>query len=90
MLCDGSPDPKVAKEINTYINLWREDTDGKPVHKTIQECHDALKVYENLFCSIHSQLLTSKASTPMLNIHAMQSKICKRVKYVSSNVFTIL
>lgn len=46
MLCDGSPDPKVTKDINTYINLWREDTDSKPVHKTIQECHDALKVYD--------------------------------------------
>lgn len=48
MLCDGSPDPKVTKEINTYINLWREETDSKPVHKTIQECHDALKLIDEL------------------------------------------
>ncbi|XP_028414620.1 protein CASC1-like [Dendronephthya gigantea] len=48
MLCDGSPDPKITKEINTYINLWREDTDSRPVHKTIQECHDALKLIDEL------------------------------------------
>ena len=54
MLCDGSPDPKVTKEINTYINLWREDTDSKPVHKIIQECHDALKVRQ---ASMHIHVL---------------------------------
>ena len=44
MICDGTPNPKIAKEINTYINLWKEDVTSKPVHKIIQECHDALKV----------------------------------------------
>ena len=44
MLCDGSPDPKITKEINTYMNLWKEDVNPKSIHKIIQECHDALKV----------------------------------------------
>nr|XP_005992340.2 PREDICTED: protein CASC1 isoform X1 [Latimeria chalumnae] len=27
MLCDGSPDPAIPQEINTFINLWRESKD---------------------------------------------------------------
>lgn len=43
-MCDGSPNPRDSKEINTYINLWRENTESKPVHKTIQECQNAIMV----------------------------------------------
>ena len=70
MLCDGSPDPKITKEINTYINLWREDTDSRPVHKTIQECQDALKVRFGLpFCGIARWLCHAKYFT-MLHFRA--------------------
>ncbi|XP_046841303.1 dynein axonemal intermediate chain 7-like isoform X2 [Xenia sp. Carnegie-2017] len=48
MMCDGSPNPRDSKEINTYINLWRENTESKPVHKTIQDCQNAIMLINEL------------------------------------------
>ncbi|XP_019898414.2 protein CASC1 isoform X2 [Esox lucius] len=47
MRCDGSPDPSVQKEINTFITLWKENTEVqfKPV---LNECALALQLLEEL------------------------------------------
>lgn len=39
MLCDGSPDPTNAGEINAYISLWKEDETRVQVNEVL---HDAL------------------------------------------------
>ena len=44
MLCDGTPDPTVTRELNTYMNLWREDKQSKPVKEVLNECEEALRV----------------------------------------------
>lgn len=36
MRCDGSPDPTVQGEINTYINLRLEDTDHDDVESVFK------------------------------------------------------
>ena len=44
MLCDGSPDPLNTCELNTYMNLWRDDKDYKPLSKVLKEAEETLKV----------------------------------------------
>lgn len=45
MRCDGSPDPTVLKQINTFINLKKET--GKPDMNVILE--EAKDIYEVSF-----------------------------------------
>lgn len=44
MLCDGSPDLLSTSELNTYMNLWREDKESKPFNAVLKEGEDTLKV----------------------------------------------
>lgn len=43
MRCDGTPDPAVQQDINTYISLWRDDPE---VDNTVvlKQCNLALQV----------------------------------------------
>ena len=44
MLCDGSPDPTIAGEINTYMNLWRENTECNDIQTVLRDGDLTLKV----------------------------------------------
>ncbi|XP_073245123.1 dynein axonemal intermediate chain 7-like [Porites lutea] len=44
MLCDGSPDPLNTFELNTYMNLWRDDKEYKPLSKVLKEAEETLKL----------------------------------------------
>ncbi|XP_070646050.1 dynein axonemal intermediate chain 7 isoform X5 [Bos indicus] len=41
--CDGSPDPSIAQEINTFITLWKEET-----NETLEEVIEKSKLVLNL------------------------------------------
>uniref|UniRef100_A0A8C7SWP8 Dynein axonemal intermediate chain 7 n=1 Tax=Oncorhynchus mykiss TaxID=8022 RepID=A0A8C7SWP8_ONCMY len=47
MRCDGSPDPSVQQEINTFINLWCEDPEVQ-IKPILKECALALRLLEEL------------------------------------------
>ncbi len=49
MLCDGRPDPTSKKDLNTYMNLWKEDTLFKPFEEVLQECELTLEVQNLIF-----------------------------------------
>ncbi|EDO43086.1 predicted protein, partial [Nematostella vectensis] len=44
MLCDGSPDPLVEPELNTFLHLAKDESNQKPVKEVLQECEDILKL----------------------------------------------
>ena len=44
MRCDGTPDPTIAAEVNTYINLWHEDISSNNIDAVIQESKQTLAV----------------------------------------------
>ena len=46
MLCDGNPDPLNTCELNTYMNLWRDDKEYKSVPVVLSESEGTLKVFE--------------------------------------------
>jgi len=48
MRCDGSPDPSVAGEINTYLNLWREDTTNLGVDSVLEDSCLCLSLLDEL------------------------------------------
>ena len=46
MLCDGNPDPLNTRELNTYMNLLRDDKEYKSVPVVLSESEGTLKVFE--------------------------------------------
>lgn len=48
MLCDGSPDPTIQREINTYMNLWREVNDSYEINAILEESKLALRLINEL------------------------------------------
>ena len=50
MLCDGSPDLLSTSELNTFMNLWRDDQESKPFGVVLKEGEDTLKV----ICNTHA------------------------------------
>lgn len=48
MLCDGRPDPLNTCDLNTFMNLWREDKENKPMSIVLKEGEDSLKLIEEL------------------------------------------
>lgn len=48
MLCDGNPDPLNTCDLNTYMNLWRDDKEYKTVPVILSESEGTLKVFEML------------------------------------------
>ena len=44
MRCDGSPDPTNAGEINTYINLWKEDKSAVSIQDILADSSSCLAV----------------------------------------------
>ncbi|XP_018555984.1 dynein axonemal intermediate chain 7 isoform X1 [Lates calcarifer] len=47
MRCDGTPDPAVQQEMNTYISLWRDDPEVN-ITPVLKQCHLALQLVEEL------------------------------------------
>ncbi|KAM3858989.1 dynein axonemal intermediate chain 7-like [Diretmus argenteus] len=47
MRCDGSPDPAVQRQINTYISRWRDDPEVN-ITLVLKECNLALQLIEEL------------------------------------------
>lgn len=43
MCCDGTPDPAVQQDINTYISLWRDDPEVN-ITPVLKQCNLALQV----------------------------------------------
>ena len=48
MLCDGRPDPLNTCDLNTFMNLWREDKENKPMSIVLKEGEDSLKVIQRI------------------------------------------
>ncbi|CAF96318.1 unnamed protein product, partial [Tetraodon nigroviridis] len=47
MRCDGTPDPRSQREINTYITLWRDDPEVN-ITCVLQQCSSAQQLIEDL------------------------------------------
>lgn len=48
MRCDGSADPTISGEINTYINLEREDNSGNSIEEVLPKCRHTREVSYNI------------------------------------------
>ncbi|XP_063960514.1 dynein axonemal intermediate chain 7-like isoform X1 [Lytechinus pictus] len=48
MLCDGSPDPTIPAEINTYINLWKDDANRNDINSVLKESNQTLRLIHEL------------------------------------------
>ncbi|XP_064635495.1 dynein axonemal intermediate chain 7 homolog isoform X2 [Lineus longissimus] len=48
MRCDGSPDPTIPGEINTYMNLWREDNERVTIDQVLKDSDLALALISEL------------------------------------------
>lgn len=50
MRCDGVPDPAAQCEINTYMHLWRDDSEVN-IKLVLEQCNLALQVCMRLLIS---------------------------------------
>lgn len=48
MSCDGTPDPAVHQDINTYMSLWRDDPEVG-VTAVLKQCDLSLKVSATVY-----------------------------------------
>ncbi|XP_029902303.1 dynein axonemal intermediate chain 7 [Myripristis murdjan] len=47
MCCDGTPDPREQREINTYISLWRDNPEVN-ITPVLEQCDHTLQLIEEL------------------------------------------
>uniref|UniRef100_A0A667HSH9 Dynein axonemal intermediate chain 7 n=1 Tax=Lynx canadensis TaxID=61383 RepID=A0A667HSH9_LYNCA len=60
--CDGSPDPSVSPEINTFISLWKEET-----NETLEEVIAKSKLVLNSFVQEESEATKCKLEMKLLS-----------------------
>ncbi|KAK3545000.1 hypothetical protein QTP86_032703 [Hemibagrus guttatus] len=63
MICDGSPNPAVQPEINTFITLWKEDPD-LDIQTILQQCALALRLIEEL-----EHVLSQETEPRIIQVH---------------------
>uniref|UniRef100_A0A671M7W8 Dynein axonemal intermediate chain 7 n=1 Tax=Sinocyclocheilus anshuiensis TaxID=1608454 RepID=A0A671M7W8_9TELE len=69
MRCDGSPDPSVQPEINSFIRLWREDSET-PIQRVLENCALALQLTKEL------DFLLSKDPNPCVAQQYRETLLC--------------
>ena len=52
MRCDGSPDPSISGEINTFLTLWKEDA-VNDIKSSLKHTELALEVANSIFYTPH-------------------------------------
>nr|XP_055136331.1 dynein axonemal intermediate chain 7 isoform X6 [Symphalangus syndactylus] len=68
--CDGSPDPSVAQEMNTFISLWKEKT-----NETFEEVIEKSKIVLNLIEKLKFIVLETPSDLQDKNIIQYQESI---------------
>ena len=54
MQCDGTPDPTVLPEINTFISLWHDEKQRTDIEYTMKQTNLVLSLVKELHNVIHS------------------------------------
>ena len=54
MLCDGTPDPTILPEINTFISLWHDEQQKLEVDQTLAQTNLVLSLIKELNNVINS------------------------------------
>uniref|UniRef100_A0A8C2C0B7 Dynein axonemal intermediate chain 7 n=1 Tax=Cyprinus carpio TaxID=7962 RepID=A0A8C2C0B7_CYPCA len=69
MRCDGSPDPSVQPEINSFISLWREDSETQ-IQLVLENCALALQLTNEL------DFLLSEGPNPCVAQQYRETLLC--------------
>jgi len=68
MLCDGRPDPSSKKDVNTFINLTKEDHTNIEMKETLANCEMILELLDELKDHLNEAKLALKSDENEENI----------------------
>ncbi|XP_038049724.1 axonemal 84 kDa protein-like isoform X2 [Patiria miniata] len=83
MLCDGTPDPTIAAEVNTYINLSYEATDTNAIESVIADSKQTLALTSELEFLLddtpEKELSESQAARYRETINELQNLLSSKI-----------
>ncbi|XP_062374486.1 dynein axonemal intermediate chain 7 [Sardina pilchardus] len=88
MRCDGSPDPSVLQEINTFITLWREDPESQ-VKPILQQCDLALRLIDELEGLLADQPEPQEAIQHKETLQSLQELILVKQNLITEGVLKL-
>uniref|UniRef100_A0A3B1IZ43 Dynein axonemal intermediate chain 7 n=1 Tax=Astyanax mexicanus TaxID=7994 RepID=A0A3B1IZ43_ASTMX len=88
MLCDGTPNPAVQPEVNTFISLWQDDPELQ-IQPIMQQCALALRLTDELDLLLNPELEPAVNQVYYSTILSLQNLIHKKYLLATEEILNV-